>query len=160
MNNPIVELEWRRVGGLIQNPNRGNNGAGVVVESGVVGGGSGGVERVARRWMGQGGVFQVGERMVGEVRDLGDPFVLVAPHDLHRPLFALCNLLRNRRSSSLRLFPFRLVRLLRQNPRRLTLLLHRQVCTSSSRHFAYFLFGRTIRTTVVVDFAFNVLLAC
>lgn len=124
--------------GLVENRTRGDNGAGVVVESGFVGGGSGGVERVARRWMGQGSGFQVGERMVGEVRDLGDPSVRVAPHDLDRPLFALCNFLRNRRSSSLRLFTFRLMRLLRQNPRRLTLLLHRQVYTSSSRFFTHF----------------------
>jgi len=126
------------VGVFVEKRNRGNNVAGLVVDSGRAGGGGGGVERLARRWMGQGGVFQVGQRMVGEVRDLGDPSLRVAPHDLHLPLFALRNLLRNRRSSSLRLFTFRLMRLLRQNPRRLTLLLHWQVYTSSSRFFTQF----------------------
>uniref|UniRef100_K7MVJ9 VTT domain-containing protein n=1 Tax=Glycine max TaxID=3847 RepID=K7MVJ9_SOYBN len=70
--------------------------------------------------------------MVGEVRDLGDPALLVAPHRLHRSLFALCDLLRNHRPSPLRFLTFRLLCLLRQNPRCVTLLLHRLVFRSSS----------------------------
>ena len=125
---------------FVEYQNRSENGAGLVVESGGVGGGSGGgVERVAGGWIGEGVSVQFCQRMVGEVRDLGDPSLRVAPHRLHRSVFTLCDLLRNRRSSPLRFLTFRLLRLLRQNPRSVTLLLHRQVYPLFFTHCLYYL---------------------
>lgn len=125
--------------GRIEEEEEGGAGNGaLVVESGGGGGDSGGAESVrSGRRVGEGIGGEVDERLVREIRDLGNPSLHLTPHSLHRSLSPFCYLPRNRRLHPLRFPHFRSLCLLRQDPRRLSLLLDRQVLLIS---FFLFLF--------------------